>query len=415
MQRDAVMAPQATTRVAYLTNAYPRPSHSFIRREIEALERQGIDVRRWSIRPVEGELPDSGDQRELTRTHIIFDGNYGALLGAVVATAVERPLRLLRALGCAWSMCTRGLADVPRHLAYVVEACRIDRDLVAAGINHVHVHFGTNPAAVARLCSKLGRVTYSMTVHGPDEFDAPIALSLKGKAADAKLVVAVSHFGRGQLMRWLRPDDWSKIAVVRCGVDAAFRDRKSGVVASNRLVCVARLSAQKGLPILLDAVRLVADTRDFELRIIGSGELREQLEARIVALDLSRHVVLLGTRSADGVRRELLAARALVLASFAEGLPVVLMEALGLGRPVIATAIAGIPELVDESCGWLVPSGSVTDLAEAIHSALDADPATLQAMGDAGRARVTDDHDVDVNTAQLARLLRPLARQPVAA
>jgi colanic acid/amylovoran biosynthesis glycosyltransferase len=100
----AVRAPLAKARVAFLTNAYPRPSHSFIRREIEALERQGFDVRRWSIRPAEGELPDPGDRRELAQTNIVLDGNYVALLGGLAATALRRPLRLLSAVACAWSM-----------------------------------------------------------------------------------------------------------------------------------------------------------------------------------------------------------------------------------------------------------------------------------------------------------------------
>ncbi len=405
----------AATRIAYLTNAYPRPSHSFIRREILALERQGFDVRRFSIRPNDCALPDEADRRELEHTAILLDGRYAALLLAVGAMALRRPRRFARALAMTLGMCTRGLADVPRHLAYLAEASRLVGVLEAAGIAHVHVHFGTNPAAVARLARQLGRLTYSITVHGPDEFDAPVALSLRAKAADAAFVVGVSAFGRGQLMRWLRPEDWRRIQVVRCGVDPAFQTVAAvpidtAAAASKTLVCIARLSAQKGLPLLIEAARLVADRMDFQLRIIGTGDMHDQLAAQIAALGLSGTVTLLGARSGDDVRAELLAARALVLPSFAEGLPVVLMEALGLGRPVVATLIAGIPELVDASCGWLVPSGSAALLADAMGAALAAEPETLLAMGEAGRRRVRRDHDADTNAGQLAALLRPLAR-----
>ncbi len=409
-----------STRVAYLTNAYPRPSHSFIRREILALERQGFEVWRFSIRPNDGPLPDAEDQRELGRTAILLDGRNAALAVAVVVMALRRPGRFIKALRMTLGMCRRGLVDVPRHLAYLAEASRLVRTLEAAGIRHVHVHFGTNPAAVARLARGLGRLTYSITVHGPDEFDAPLALSLAEKAADAEFIVAVSAFGRGQLMRWLHVDDWPRIHVIRCGVDPAFQSAGLAAVddlaaASKTLVCIARLSAQKGLPLLIDAARLVADRMDFRLRIVGTGEMHEQIATQIDALGLCRHVALLGPRSADDVRTELLAARALVLPSFAEGLPIVLMEALGLGRPVVATMIAGVPELVDASCGWLVPSGSVPLLADAMCAALSAPPASVLAMGAVGRKRVRANHDADANATVLARLLRPLAQSAEAA
>ncbi|QXQ08106.1 glycosyltransferase family 4 protein [Sphingosinicellaceae bacterium] len=398
--------------VAYLTNAYPRPSHSFIRREILALERQGFTVERYSIRPLEGVLPDPEDQREAKRTRILLDGRLGVLAGSFAAFAVTRPRRLLDALGATLGMC-RSPAALPRHIAYLVEACRLVRQLEAAGIRHVHVHFGTNPAAVARLAARLGRLTYSFTVHGPDEFDAPVGLSLAAKARDAAFVVAISSYGRGQLMRWLASADWSRIEVVRCGVDPKFQTAIAAPVAdvglaSRRLVCIARLSAQKGLPLLIEAAALLAERRAFELRIIGGGELHAALQAQITAAGLDRQVRLMGTQPSDVVRSELLGGRALVSPSLAEGLPVVMMEALGLGRPVVATSIAGVPELVDAGCGWLVPSGSAERLADAMSAALDATPATLAAMGEEGRRRVRAAHDADTNAHRLAALLRPL-------
>jgi len=404
----------SAVRVAYLTNVYPKTSHSFIRREIMALERQGFDVQRFSVRSSDEDLPDGDDRREHGLTAVLLDGGVAALLRPVARLALTRPGRLVKALRTALSLCTRGPADVPRHLAYLAEACRLILALEASAIRHVHVHFGTNPAAVALLATKLGAITFSMTVHGPDEFDAPVALSLGAKATAASFVVAVSHFGRGQLMRWLSPPDWSKINVVKCGIDLSFRAPTTAahgpsVQMPPTLVCIARLNAQKGLPLLIEASRLVADRLDFRLRIIGSGEMHAELEAMIIAYRLSDQVVLLGARSSDGVRDELIAARALVLPSFAEGLPVVLMEALSLGRPVISTVIAGIPELVDATCGWLVPSGSAHLLAETICTALRAEPETLAAMGAVGRRRIDRDHDADANARQLAELLRPLA------
>jgi glycosyltransferase involved in cell wall biosynthesis len=396
-------------RIAYLTNAYPKVSHSFIRREIAALERRGVEITRISIRRAHEQLPDPADAAELQRTIVLLDGTTGILrlLLATMRAAVTHPPRFLKALRLAHEMAGACGAGLGRHLAYLVEACGLVRILRARRIDHVHVHFGTNPAAVARLARTLSGISYSMTVHGPDEFDAPRALSLGGKIADASFTAGVSSFGRGQLMRWARVEDWPRIGVVRCGVDSNFFAQSNAAPPrAKRLVCVARLSAQKGLPLLLDAAaRLAADGRDFELRLVGDGELRPQLEEQIRALRLDRQVEILGWRSNEDVRSEILGSRALVLPSFAEGLPVVIMEAMALSRPVIATAIAGIPELVDSECGWLVPSGSVDALAQAMAAALDATPEQLTALGGEARARAEKWHDADENAAVLLERL----------
>ena len=400
---------RCTQRVAYLTNVYPKVSHSFIRREIEALERQGYDVLRVSVRSSRegGELPDPRDQVEALRTQVLLDGRAARLAGDMATLLLHRPPRFLRALHQSLSAGRRGGSGMVRSLAYFAEACRLVRLLEAQGIRHLHAHFGTNPAAVARLVALLSDVSYSFTVHGPDEFDAARSLLLREKVQDAAFVVAISDYGRAQLMRWSRTADWSKIKVVRCGVDEGLLRGPQGPPAGvpGRLVCVGRLSAQKGFSLLLRAIARL-DHEDLQLRIVGDGELRPELEAQIAALGLGERVTLLGAGSAEDVRREIAQARALVLPSFAEGLPVVLMEALALGRPVIATRIAGIPELVDDRCGWLIAAGSEEELARALDRALACEPALLARMGSAGRQQVLRNHDVDRNAGQLSALLR---------
>ena len=403
----------APLRIAYLTNVYPKVSHSFIRREILALERQGFEVLRISIRRPAEALPDSSDRLEAERTLVLLDGHV-RLAGAFIAQMLARPRAFAAGLMLAISMGLRGASGIARSLAYLAEACRLVRMLESAGIRHMHVHFGTNPAAVARLAHRLSGITYSMTLHGPDEFDAPQALLLSEKIASAAFVVAISNFGRGQLMRWSQITDWPKIKVIRCGLDRQLLDGEkcSGPLSlpgPHDLVCIARLNTQKGLSLLLEAAADVARDHHFSLRIVGDGELRPHLEAQIAALGLQSRVTLLGWRDAEDVRREILAACALILPSFAEGLPIVLMEALALGRPVVATCVAGIPELVDEQCGWLVPAGSRPALAAALREVLDTHPGRLACMGEIGRERVLRNHDADRNAAQLADLLRPLA------
>ncbi|MEE4453623.1 glycosyltransferase [Novosphingobium resinovorum] len=390
--------------VAYLSNVYPKISHSFIRTEIAALERQGVEVHRFTVRRAPEAL---GDRDETARTTALLEDR-AALAAAVLAQFAMRPLQALRALALA----LRGAGGI-RALAYFAEAALLARRLERAGVAHVHAHFGTNPAMVVRLAARLAPVTYSFTAHGPDEFDAPRGLDLPGKIAEAAFVVGVSSFGRGQLMRWSDPAHWPRIHVVPCAPDPVFL-ADPGPAADDppedaRFLCVARLSAQKGLPLLLEAVARIAADRAIRLDIVGDGEDRAIIEGQIARLGLGAVVTLRGWAGPEAIRAALVRARALVLPSFAEGLPVVLMEAMALRRPVIATAIAGIPELVDGQVGWLVPSGSVDALAQALEAALGAWPEELAAMGERASRRVRERHDPERCAARMVELLRPFA------
>ncbi|WP_242139339.1 glycosyltransferase [Sphingomonas sp. TREG-RG-20F-R18-01] len=389
-------------RIAYLVNKYPAVSHSFIRREIAAVEEAGSFVLRFSIRAAPGALPDAKDRAELDLTRVVLANGFAPLALDTVRVAAANPSRFLRAV----RLVGRAIADDPKrgwkHFAYLAEACWLARRL--DGAQHVHAHFGTNPAAVARLVHHLTGLPYSFTVHGPDEFDSPRGLDLSGKIADAQQVMAISSYGRSQLMRWSSPADWHKISVVRCGVDQLFTEEPPQADRSPPILCaVARLSAQKGLPLLLEAAaRLKAQGRTFRLVLVGDGEMRDEIEALIQRRGLSETVTITGFVDAGRVREILLTSRAMVLPSFAEGLPVVIMEALALRTPVIASAIAGTPELVDSTCGWLIPAGSIDALVTAMEQALDATPGTLHAMGAIGRGRVLEQHDSARNGAQLA-------------
>jgi colanic acid/amylovoran biosynthesis glycosyltransferase len=394
--------------IAYLVNRYPAVSHTFIRREIAAIEAGGTPVLRYSIRAVDGALPDPLDAAEVGKTRVVLSGA-GRLLWAIVLMKITHPIRVLRATGLAWSMARKAGRQRLRYVAYLVEAAWLVRDWERRGVKHVHAHFGTNPAAVARLARAMGGPPYSFTVHGPDEFDAPGAIDLAGKIADAAFVAAISDYGRSQLMRWADWDDWPKICVVRCGLDADFIAAETVPISDAARLCyVGRLSAQKGLPVLIDAVAQISAAHpDLRITIVGDGPLRADLEARAKALGVAHHLEFVGAASNAEVRKHLTAARALVLPSFAEGLPVVIMEALALGRPVVATAIAGIPELVDAENGWIVPAGNADAFAAAMVAALSASPQELTVMGAVGRQRVAERHDAGTNAATLAALIGP--------
>jgi glycosyltransferase involved in cell wall biosynthesis len=393
-------------RVAYLINQYPKVSHSFIRREILALESLGTSVLRVASRGWGDEVVDPADEEERRKTHYLLQ-HRGPLLGAALRVFLSAPLRFLQAARCAIGMARMSPRPWPVHLAYLAQACGLRELARREGVAHVHAHFGTNGTEVAMLCARLGGPPFSFTVHGPEEFDMPAGLHLGDKVRDAAFVAAISSFGRSQLYRWIPHAQWPKVQVVRCGVDDAFtQSAHAGTPASRMVVCVGRLCEQKGQLLLLTAAREMAQRgEDFQLVLAGDGEMRPELERLIDAYGLRERVRITGWVSGGQVRELLLQARALVLPSFAEGLPVVIMEAMALSRPVISTYIAGIPELVrDGREGWLVPAGDCDALVNAWTELLRADPARLEDMGRSARERVTRRHSAVGGARKLMQL-----------
>ena len=397
-------------KIAYLVNCYPAVSHSFIRREIAAIEQVGGTIVRYSIRPANvAALPDAKDLLEYQKTTVILGQNWLRLIFAALGKMIISPRQFYHATRTAFAHSSFRYSDIIRRLAYISEASWLSVELTNKNVAHLHTHFGTNSATVARLSKILGGPPYSFTVHGPDEFDRPAEIDLKGKVADSAFCVAISSYGRGQLMRWSDVGDWKKIEVVRCGVDDDFlRERKSTFVTDAPHFCaIARLSGQKGIPLLVEAAaRLKSDGHKFTVKLIGDGELRARLDEMIRQHGLQDTVVITGWANGEDIVQHLIDSRCMVLPSFAEGLPVVIMEALALQRPVIVTAIAGTPELVDNECGWLISSGSVDTLAEAMQSALQSTSEELDAMGIVGRKRVVEFHDSRRNGEYLLSLIR---------
>lgn len=399
-------------RIAYVLNTYPQPSHSFIRRELLALERQGIGILRLAMRPSGAALPDPGDQTEAARTEYVLQVGAGRLLAALAREAVAGPVRFGKALRLALKLGRASDRGIVRHMIYLAEAAYVKQRCAAEGVQHMHAHFGTNAAAVAMLAHVLGGPGYSFTVHGPEEFDAPRALSLGEKITHAAFTAAVSSYGKSQLSRWADAGKWDSLKVVHCGIEPErFGDPAPLPEGPLRLAAIGRFVEQKGQMVLIRAMaRLVHQIPDLHLVLIGDGEMRAELERAIEELGIGAHVVLTGWLPEDAVQAELARSHALVMPSFAEGLPMVVMEAMAAARPVIATHIAGMPELVlPGETGWLVPAGDEDALADAVRQLAQAPADRLAAMGRAGRVRALQRHNSFTQAAKLASHFREAA------
>jgi colanic acid/amylovoran biosynthesis glycosyltransferase len=398
-------------KIAYFVNQYPKVSHTFIRREILALERRGFEVQRVALRGWDTPVPDEEDRAERDHTHYVLRNGAAALLLPVLRCLLISPVRFFASVALAMKM-SRASPERPMiyHLAYLAEACVVLSWLKASGARHVHAHFGTNSAEVAMLIRALGGPPFSFTVHGPDEFLQP--MGLPEKIRRSAFAVAISSYGRSQLYLRLPHRDWPKVHVVHCGLDNTFYDMAPVPMPDTpRFVCVGRLSEEKGQMLLLEAVaRVAAKHIPIELVLVGDGPLRGELEKLIEKYQLGAQIRITGWISNKQVRDEIVCARALVLPSFSEGLPVVIMEAMALRRPVLTTFIAGIPELVHSGeNGWLFPAGSVDELTNALEACLAMSLEELQKLGNAGYSRVIARHSIDVEVGKLAEIFRAVS------
>lgn len=396
---------KVSAKVAYLVNQYPKISHTFIRREILALEAQGTSVVRISVRETQEQLSDSIDREEKKITHYILGQSKVKTAWNLIKAFLLCLPKLLPALRSTVFLCKRSCALL-RPIIYLFEACSLYQFCKKQNIGHIHVHFGTNSTTVAMLCRKLGGPTYSMTIHGPEEFDSPKAIALDKKIRHAKFVVAISSYCRSQLFRWAQSSDWPKIAEVHCVVNTEFlvSDNESAI-EPKRFLSVGRLCEQKGQMLLLAAFHKVYLRHpDAQLHLIGDGEFREPIEKFIQEHGLQNNVYLHGWRDSNYIAEQLDKCSAMVLPSFAEGLPVVIMEAFARCRPVISTYIAGIPELVTPDCGWLVPAGHIEKLSEAMEEALSMSPSQLYAMGNRGLNKINQAHNPAIEAKKLSSL-----------
>lgn len=387
-------------RIGCLVSQYPAPSHTFIRREMDALRRRGISIDTFSVRPPKGEeITSDVDRREFEHTWYILPAQPRELLFAHARALCRHPVQYVKTVRLALRHRVPGARALVHALFYFLEAILLAVELKKRDIRHLHNHFANPAAIVGLLTSRFLQISWSLTLHGISEFDYPAGLLLAEKVAAANFVTCASFFVRAQALRVTNPDHWHKLFVARCGLEVSKLEehrRPRGRKTRIRFVSVGRLSPEKGQLGLIDAFsRVLGSGVDAELFLLGDGPERSRIEQRVRDSSLGGRFQLLGRAPEAQTLGAIASADVFVLSSFMEGLPVVLLEAMALGIPVIAPALAGIPELVRHAeTGMLFTVGDWTDLAASMKR-LAKDETLRTRLAENARERVRIEFDVD--------------------
>jgi len=395
-------------RIAYFTNTYPRATDTFIQREVMGLRERGIDVRTFSVHKT-GTDHDVGPEvlAEKKNTFYVLPVNPFRLLAHNLCTLVMSPARYLGALLLALKTARPGLAGLIYQLFYFQEAVVIARELRRHKMHHLHNHLGDLSGTVAMLASSLAGIGFSMTVHGSDFYFDPTHWALREKVKLSLFIVCISHYCKSQMMLFSDQEDWHRLKIVHCGIDPERFGYADVRETGGNLLYIGRLAAEKGIPVLFESLSLLAGRGyDFLVTMVGDGPDRAALEEMAVRLGISDRLTFAGYAGQDEVKEHLQKSDVLILPSFAEGVPVTLMEAMACGVPVIGTQVGGVPELIEhDRTGQLVPPADSATLADAIIRYLD-DPELRERVSRQGREKVVQDFNLTTELDKLTLLFR---------
>ena len=398
-------------KVAYLASEYPGISHTFILREIQALREQGLTVETASIRqPTSLEKMPAAEREEAAQSIYIKSTPLLQVVAMHWLLLRTGPVAYLKMLHATWRVYRDGVRNLVKAVGYLAEAGILLDWMHRQKLRHLHVHFANPAATVAMLAASYETIEYSLSIHGPDVFYNVDKNLLPQKIAGARFVRCISHYCRSQVLRLVPSSLWDRCQVVRCGIDpVAFSPRPDPDNSVTELLCLGRLVPAKGQHVLLQACGLLKQRGTaFHLTLVGDGEDRLSLQAQVQSLALEQEIDFAGAVGSDQVHSFYDRADLFVLASFAEGVPVVLMEAMAKEVASVSTRITGIPELIEDGRdGVLVAPADALELADNLQQLID-DSALRKQLGAAGRVRVINDYDLKTNSRALSDLFKSL-------
>ncbi len=398
-------------RLAYFTNTYPRATDTFIRREVLGLRARGLEVSTYSVRKT-GADHDVDEEviSEKKNTKFILPVNILDLVKAKWFCFRKSPLTYFCTYWLALRSSRPGLKGQLLQQIYFLEALVLAKMLVDDKIEHVHNHLGDNSGTVTMLAAKLAGIPYSISIHGPHIFFDGLHWALDKKTQHSSFISCIGHFCTSQMMLYADKQYWDKFKIIRCGVNLQQFEFRAPQSKASKLVYVGRLSAEKGLPILFDSLaQLKEKGYQLELDVLGDGEDKSYLQELCQQSGIKDMVNFKGFVDQTTIQSTLKSSDIFVLPSFAEGIPVALMEAMAIGLPVIATYVGGVTELViDDVTGKVVYPSDSQGLADAIANYVD-DPELGNRVATAARKKVEEEFNIEDQIDKLADLFNSRA------
>jgi len=395
-------------RIGYFTNTYPRATDTFIQREIKGLRERGFDVRTFSVRR-------SGDDHDVSpeiiaekqNTFYVLSVNLFVVAWQNVVSLITKPGCYLSTLALACKTSQPGLKGWLKQLIYFCEAVVLVHELKRQEIDHLHNHLGDNSGTVTLLVSRLSGIGYSISFHGPHIFFDPTHWALREKVKYSRFVSCISHYCKSQMMLFSDQEDWQRLNIIHCGVDVdQFHYIERGA-CQGKMLYTGRLAVEKGVPVLFESLSILKEEGyTFELTLVGDGPDRKILEIMARQSGLIENVIFAGFQSPEKVRDFLEQSDLFILPSFAEGVPVSLMEAMACGVPVVASYVGGVVELVEpDKTGLMAYSGDPVSLKNAISSYLDS-AELRERVSKAGREKIVAEFNLDCEVDKLAELFK---------
>jgi colanic acid/amylovoran biosynthesis glycosyltransferase len=401
-------------RVMYVVRSYPVISQTFVMREIQELRRQGVDVDIVGVFPTPAEqvLSEEAAAEAERAEHVLPLMNW-RFVAPAVGCLVRAPRAFFKTMRYALSERAGDPKSIVVRMFYCVAAMRVWRLARKHNPHHIHAHFLDLASDLVLLATMYERHrsgiiwTWSSTVHGPWDFVERREIKVHRKIEQSTFINCISSFGRSQLLMMTPYEQWGKVKVVHCGVDIGALSKIGRDPVPGRIVCTGRLVPEKGQTLLVHSIRALLDRNvNVDLVLIGDGPGRERLEKLVADLGLGDRVTFTGSLPPNQVFAHLKTATVFCLPSFAEGIPVALMEAMAIGVPVVSTQVFGIPELVmHNKTGLIVIPGEQAPLDSALEQLLS-DPKLADEVAAGAKRHVDEQFDLSRNTAALADLFR---------
>jgi colanic acid/amylovoran biosynthesis glycosyltransferase len=395
--------------IAYLTSLYPALSQTWLLREVFQLRGMGFRIEVSSVNPPDRPLGKmtSDEASEASSTYYLKTHGVTGAARAHLRALASHTIGYLRGLRIVASLGGLDIRRLAYNFMYFSEGLMVGEWMKRSQLSHVHVHLGSQAATVGLYVRHVFGFGFSITIHGPDEFYDARGQYLEQKVAAADFICCISYYARSQLMRLSPYTQWNKLVVSRLGVDTTAFSPGSMRPAPDifEILCVGRLTPSKGQHLLISAVeQLVLQGRRVRLRLVGDGPDGPSLRERAAHIVSPESVVFEGAVNQDRIRSLYGIADLFCIPSFAEGIPIVLMEAMAMEIPCVTTHIAGIPELIRDGLdGMLVAASDVEGLVEAISTLID-DTKLRDRIAKSGRARVMEHYELSRSVEGLAAI-----------